>query len=315
MKLVNWQDGEVPVRDLCSLWKRTFGYSFPLSERLFLQNSVNCPHVFSKGSWYVEENEQIVGFVVSKVTAEREDLLPTGVGWIQVLMVDPNHQNKGYGTVLLEKAEQALQSASVSKIALGSDINHYFPGIPSALNTTMEWFEKNGYTRGNTENDYVQSYEQPPKAPTPNKISFTVLREEEKDDLLAFLSRCFPGRWYYEAWDYFRAGGQGEHFLVAKDNQTIIGFVRVNDWDSPIIGPNVYWKDAFEDQTMGIGPLGIDPTYRKKGYGKAMVEHAIQTAYERGARNIIIDWTDLKGFYESFGFHKWKSYHQYKKNI
>ncbi|MCF6137768.1 GNAT family N-acetyltransferase [Pseudalkalibacillus berkeleyi] len=316
MNLVRWDERIVPVEEICQLWNRTLGDEFPLTERLFTQNSVECPHIFPEGSWYVTEGNQVIGFVVTKVTRERVDLLPEGVGWIQALLVAPEHRNKGIGKALLEKAELALQSTPITKISIGRDVHHYFPGIPNTLTTTMKWFERNGYEEAGTDYDFIQTYENQPKQPEHiDKISFTVLKKEEENEFLAFLSRCFPGRWHYEAWDYFRSGGEGKHFIIARENQDIIGFVRINDSDAPVIGPNVYWAEAFTEKTGGIGPLGIDRAHRKKGYGRAIVEHAIYTAYERNCMNIIIDWTELTTFYESFGFKKWKTYVGYEKQL
>ncbi|WLD91935.1 GNAT family N-acetyltransferase [Alkalihalobacillus sp. AL-G] len=309
-----WDEATVPVKDACKLWNEEFENAFPLTDRLFIQNSVQCPHVLSEGSYFVENDGESIGFIVSKVTRERTDLLPDQIGWIQALIVKREQRGKGIGTKLIHLAERALRANGVKKIVLGRDVHHYFPGIPSERLQSSGWFKKKGFRFVNTEKDYYR------KAPetyysSETDLDFSVLKEAEQGALLSFLNQSFPGRWEYEAWDYFRAGGGGSHFLVAKKGGNIIGFVRVNDSESPVLGPNVYWRPLFSEKLIGIGPLGINRQFRKKGYGKAIVDAAIQLAVERNAKHLVIDWTELDTFYRSFGFQEWRQYKQYEKDI
>ncbi|WP_257347907.1 GNAT family N-acetyltransferase [Pseudalkalibacillus decolorationis] len=308
-----WNEATIEViRDVCSLWNQELGNEFPISERLFIQNSFKCLHLLEEGSFIVHCDEKVVGLIISKVTREQVDLLPNKVGWIQVILVAKEHRRKGIVMKLLQMAEKSLRNCGVSKIVLGRDIHHYFPGIPSCCSDTLIWFEKQDYQYVNKVQDYYRSVSSGIKL-LKTDLVISVLKEVEQGALLAFLHQSFPGRWEYEAIDYFRAGGDGRHFLVAKKEGKIIGFVRVNDTESPILGPNVYWDAVFPEKMVGIGPLGIDRYYRKNGYGKAIVEAAIQLAVERKAKHLVIDWTELDTFYKSFGFEVWKEYHQYEK--
>ncbi|WP_338463302.1 GNAT family N-acetyltransferase [Brevibacillus borstelensis] len=149
--------------------------------------------------------------------------------------------------------------------------------------------------------------------PTFAEVTFREGKPEDRDALMAFFNRCFPGRWEYEALCYFEKGGTGREFVLAEKNGAIIGFCRINDARSPIIAQNVYWAPLFADELGGIGPLGIDPQERKYGYGRGVVEAGIYFLRQRGIERICIDWTDLVDFYRKLGFEVWKGYRSYSK--
>ncbi|MGP4081033.1 GNAT family N-acetyltransferase [Pseudalkalibacillus sp. R45] len=315
MNFVRWDEEALPLEELCELWNEEMGRDFPITERLFRKNSLDCPYVFSEGSWYVMEEEKLIGFIITKYTKDNEDHLPPNIGWIQALLVKGESRNNGIGDQLLRKAEQALAAVGVVKIILGRDVHHYFPGIPSTVPNMPQWFEKRGYVEVNKVKDFYRVAPEYVEEIDPTEITMTELKKSEEMQFLTFMEESFPGRWEHEAQEYFSKGGDGSHFIAAKDRDEIIGFVRVNDLNSPVIGPNIYWYRLFEEKLGGIGPLGIKKSHRKKGYGKAIVQQAINTAVERGCRHLVIDWTELDEFYQSFGFKPWKEYKQYEKFI
>ncbi|WP_261129309.1 GNAT family N-acetyltransferase [Bacillus sp. Marseille-Q3570] len=315
MNFVRWDETVLPLEELCGLWNEEIGGDFPITERLFRQNSLNCPFVLSEGSWYVMEGNNVIGFIITKFTKDNEDHLPSNIGWIQALLVKDDSRNNGIGNQLLIKAEQALASVGVTKIILGRDFHHYFPGIPSTVSNIHLWFENRGYVEVNKVKDFYRVAPDHAEEIDTTEITMSELEPSEKMQFLSFMEESFPGRWEYEAREYFKKGGDGSHFIVAKYGEEIIGFVRVNGLDSPVIGPNIYWHYLFEEKVGGIGPLGIKKSHRKKGYGKAIVQKAINIAVERGCRHLIIDWTELDEFYQSFGFKAWKEYEQYEKSM
>ncbi|WP_221565399.1 GNAT family N-acetyltransferase [Alkalihalobacillus sp. TS-13] len=315
MNFVRWDEEALPLGDLCGLWNEEIGGDFPITVRLFRQNSVDCPYVFSAGSWYVMEGNMVIGFIITKYTKKNEEHLPANIGWIQALLVNDEFRNNGIGDQLLKKAEKALDAVGVAKIILGRDVHHYFPGIPSIVPNIPQWFEKRGYVEVNKVKDFYRVAPEHAEEIDTTEITVSELKKNEEVKFLAFMEESFPGRWEHEAREYFNRGGDGYHFIAAKYKGEIIGFVRVNDLNSPVIGPNVYWHRLFEEKLGGIGPLGIKKSHRKKGYGKAIVQQAINTAIERGCQHLIIDWTELDEFYQSFGFKPWKDYKQYEKSI
>lgn len=307
------------LEELTALWNKEIGADFPMRKELLEQNSFQDVNVLHEGSRIaMDDNGQVVGFAVSKIWQdEHHPSYTKDTGWIQVLLVDSSHRGKGIGSTLLQTAEQALKKAGAKKILLGSDLWHYFPGLPAGDKMTADWFAKRGYSRGDTCHDLDCHYnpEELPDIPTRQDAVAEILDEQEKDGLLSFLGRCFPGRWLLEAEQYFERGGTGREFVVLKKGGRIIGFCRINDALSPIIAQNVYWSQLYEGEHGGIGPLGVDDAERGNGYGLFIVEAAEAFLRKRKVSSILIDWTGLVSFYEKLGFKVCKSYDSYSKSI
>jgi len=312
------------LSDFVLLWNRHIGDAFPMTETLFNQNSFDDDNVCMDASrMVINEDDQLVGFVVAKRWQETIDVsMSKTTGWIQVLLIDEAARNQGNGSRLLAHVESTFASKGITKLLLGRDPYHYFPGIPTEFAHVASWFESKGYTHSDTEYDLLRSYtdddsdvERSKHIPEKSNVHFTLLDISEQDDLLAFLHRCFPGRWEYEAMHYFRKGGTGREFAVLKKNDQIIGFCRINDSKSPYIAQNVYWSPLFDDELGGVGPLGVDAQERGQGYGIAMVETGIAYLRQRGINRIAIDWTGLVDFYKKLSYTPWKSYESYNKTL
>ncbi|MFS0863079.1 GNAT family N-acetyltransferase [Fredinandcohnia sp. 179-A 10B2 NHS] len=317
MKFIPWDVKWLP--ELVKLWNLELGTDFPMREELIQQNSFQDHTVLKSASHIaINDDKMIVGFIVAKKIQKQMDIqLNTEVGWIQVLLVHSDFRNKGIGSALLTKAEDTLKNQGSKTIFLGRDPGHYFPGVPVKYETTKRWFEHKGYQAIGIESDLVRNFKDDEIEPVQSikDIQISLVKQNEQNDLLSFLHHCFPGRWEYEAAQYFENGGTGREFVIFKKNNQIIGFCRINDSKSPIIGPNVYWSPLFHGELGGIGPLGIDSAERKNGYGLAIVKAGI--AYLRGRQidSIVIDWTGLVDFYQKLNFTIWKQYQQYSKNI
>src|SRR5699024_9015775 len=227
------------LQDLTALWNKNLGSEFPMTGELFVQNSFQDKNVCYKSSRIaIDEQDKVIGFIVAKRWQEDLDVVMSeGTGWIQVLLVDQEARGKGIGSKLLGHAESELIAAGVKEILLGRDPYHYFPGIPSGYQETVTWFEARGYVSNGKEYDLLREYtgDEGKALPEIGDVEFTLLAKKEKEAFLAFLHRCFPGRWEYEALEYFRKGGTGREFTVLKKNGHIIGFCRINDEHSPMI--------------------------------------------------------------------------------
>ncbi|GAA0336869.1 GNAT family N-acetyltransferase [Bacillus carboniphilus] len=318
MKFTPWDIEKID--SILKLWNKEIGDEFPLRKELLLQNSFKDENVCNKGSLIAEnEDGSVVGFILVKRWQESLDVpMSKEAGWIQVLLVDSAYRGQGIGSKLLEHAESFLKANSMKKVFLGRDPWHYFPGIPTQYAEVMEWFEHKGYkVSGGNEVDLLCDYndKEIDSIPSMEEVTFSLIKEEEKEDLVEFLNRCFPGRWAYEAIHYFKKGGTGREFAVIKKQEKIIGFCRINDNQSPFIAQNVYWAPLFDEELGGVGPLGVDPNERKKGYGLAIVEAGIAFLRQRGINKIVIDWTGLVDFYGKLGYKPWKTYTPYSKSL
>lgn len=313
MKLIEWKEDRLD--ELVKLWDIELGNEFPMRRELFLQNSFQDKNVcFEASRIVVNKQDKVIGFIIGKRWKEELSVqMKEKTGWIQALVVHHDYRNQGIGSTLLRHAEEALQSSGVQEILLGKDPWHYFPGVP--LQNKESWFEERGYQAFGKEYDMLCKYEEEDIKVLPilDNVEFSLLNLEDKEYFLAFLHRCFPGRWEYEALHYFQRGGTGREFVVLKKENKIIGFSRINDAHSPMIAQNVYWAPLFNQELGGIGPLGVDSTERGNGYGIAIVEAAIVFLRNRDIKNIVIDWTGLVDFYRKLDYEIWKGYTSYRK--
>lgn len=317
VKLVSWNQDRLEA--LVALWNAEICCDFPMRESLFLQNSFQDQNLFYDGSCIaIDQHNHVIGFIIAKKWQEQIDIeMNREAGWIQAISVASTHRRQGIGSALLSRAEAAFQESAMKKVFIGRDPYHYFPGIPCEYEYVKEWFSRKGYVNNGKDYDVICSYDSHEQSVLPMKdgVEFTLLKEEEQEKLISFLHRCFPGRWEYEAMEYFKRGGTGREFIVLKKKDDIIGFCRINDEKSPLIAQNVYWAPLFDEPLGGIGPLGVDGAERKKGYGLAIVEAGIHFLRERGITKIVIDWTGLIDFYKKLGYLPWKTYCKYSKDL
>lgn len=315
MNVMSWSEDK--LSELVSFWNKELGADFPMREELFKQNSFDDVNVSYGASQIVlDEENNIIGFVVAKRWKEKIEVgMDQKRGWIQTILVDSKHRGKGIGTRLLKFAETKLKEQGINEVQLGGDPFHYFPGIPGEKEEAQKWFEANGFVKRMDSYDLINHLEKDYPLPNLDSVEFSLLKEEEKDDLIAFFHHSFPGRWEYETIKYFELDGDGREFIVLKRDNKIIGFCRINDANSPFIAQNVYWSPLFDTQVGGIGPLGIDEAEQKKGYGIAIVQAAIAYLQERNIETIIIDWTGFIDFYGKLNFEPWKKYGIYLKDL
>lgn len=315
MKVVSLFD--IETRDIVNLWNEELGNTFPLTEALWKQNTVNEMNVLKEASIAIWNQGELLGFIVAKQYQENvQAKMSRQVGWIQCLLVKQSARNRGIGVTLMVHAEKVLKKNGITEIRIGRDPWHYFPGVPKEDVQTIEWFEKRGYVCESIETDLVKDvYSSVPYTLTNSDEHYRVLTQQDIPVLLEFLERAFPGRWHYEAIHYALIQGTGREFVGFFIDDELKGFCRINDPKSPVIAQNVYWSPLFEGALGGIGPLGIDRSIRGHHYGLDLVKAAANELMKREVDAIVIDWTQLVSFYEKLGFSTWKHYQSMSKSM
>lgn len=300
--------------EILNLWDTCLP-DFRLTDRLLEQNTWQSPYVFHEGSALKEVDGKVVGVVIAKIWHETHGIsLNKEHGWIQMLLVHPDYRQQKIGTELYKYAETALLKHGIKKIQIGGDLGHLLCGVPLTQQAGVLFAEKMGFTQVVESVDFTKTVTATLSLPEKDKVEFALLEKDEQQQLLEFMEQSFPGRWTFEAYDYFAQGGTGRDYVVVKWEGKIVGFCRINDEHSAWKGPNYNWAEQF-DQLGGIGPLGVNSDYRKYGLGRAVIEAAEFYLQQRGKKTFFIDWTDLIVFYEKLGYTIWGKYGIFVKQV
>lgn len=109
-------------------------------------------------------------------------------------------------------------------------------------------------------------------------------------------------------WNVYRPGCL-EHFVLHQmrtDNDFVPELDFVMEKDGELIGQNVFVKafidcdDGSKRSIMAMGPICIAPEYKRKGYGKILLDYSLQKAKEYGCKALCfegnIDFYGKSGF-------------------
>lgn len=295
--------------DVLKLWNEEMGLVYPITLNAFNQNVIN----YSEKECLLAYNEErLIGFIILKSFSDL--VLPNYANdlFISLFYVSRHYRNQGIGSKLIDFAKAKRNNRA---LCVGKDIYNFFPGVPTDFdNLTDVWLEKQGFEGTRYTHDLI-SYN-PVSYPLINKeVEYRVCEEKDKEQLLKFLEKNNWARWVYEAKAYFNNLDEEKKdaFLIGTINNEIISFVRVNSSKTKTVAYNVMWQDRFTN-LGGIGPLGVDSSYRHKEMGRDLVSVAIEELKKRGCKEMMIDWTGLMEFYRLFGFEVWKSYKYMKLN-
>jgi GNAT superfamily N-acetyltransferase len=182
---------------------------------------------------------------------------------------------------------------------------------------------KRGYAEGQVEMDMIADLSSLDLRPPSGRdfsspgYRFSLSSPSLRPSVLAFLSRCFPGRWESEISEAFAAGMRDEDLglAVREADDAVVGFARIGDLRSPLIWPGLYWRGLLGASPGSLGPIGIDPACRGLGLGLDLLRASLAELKRRCVRNTIIDWTDLGDFYAKLGFAPWKRYRIMTKSL
>ncbi len=308
--------------EIIKLWNSEVGYIYPITKEMFNQNINECKYFSNEVSFVAIEGKKIVGFIFGKIY-DNDPIMSKYINasFISLIYVSRDYRRNGIGSKLLELFESCIKSRKITKIMLGSDLDNFFPGIPNDFdNLTDVFFRKRGYTvtyythdlvKKLTRNDVLvyNSYARD------NKTNFEIryYTKEDEQKVKEFFEKCFYGRWYNEAIEYFENDEINDEYLLAFDNDKVVGFLRLNKQKIKKISYNIMWSKRF-DKLLGVGPLGVDADYRKNGIATRLLLKGIADGVVEGFSHAMIDWTGLVTYYQKFGFETWKCY-QYANKI
>ena len=109
-------------------------------------------------------------------------------------------------------------------------------------------------------------------------------------------------------WNVYRPGCS-EHYVihVLRDDPAFVKELDfVMEKDGRLIGQNMFMKtiiesdDGREIPVLTMGPIGIAPELKRKGYGKAILDYSLEKAAEMGFGAVLFEGNI--GFYGKSGF-------------
>lgn len=115
-------------------------------------------------------------------------------------------------------------------------------------------------------------------------------------------------------WNVYRPGCS-EHYVLnqLRDDPAFIPELDfVMEKDGKLIGQNIFMHavvkadDGREIPIMTMGPIGIAPEFKRKGYGKILLDYSLEKAAELGAKAVCfegnIDFYGKSGFAPASNF-------------
>ena len=109
-------------------------------------------------------------------------------------------------------------------------------------------------------------------------------------------------------WNVYRPGCS-EHYVihVLRDDPAFVKELNfVMEQDGNLIGQNMFMRTIIEADdgrtipVLTMGPIGITPELKRKGYGKALLDYSLEKAAETGAGAVLFEGNI--GFYGKSGF-------------
>ena len=296
MKKVSVKQLEVSdSRELTEICKETFREEYHITEERIRKSLLMDPEFSEEESKKIVDDEtgKILGFLGVKISKNQE--LYPDTAWISLFAVRKEEQHKGYGRMLLASVCESLKKHGIRMIYVGQDFNNFFSGIPDPNEEKENLFKKCGFTMNIeqhfdleadiTKNELIDHFD---AAPFEKEFETDTYRGD-KEELLAFLEREFPGRWVFEAEEAIANG---------KDPQSIV--ILWNKERTEIVGYCMLSVD--EKGYGGLGPIGIAKKIRGKHVGDFILNQSLRQLRKIGAVRVNIDWTILKDFYGQFGF-------------
>jgi len=225
-------------------------------------------------------------------------------GHVSLLAVAAEARGRGIGRALWDAALAGLAERGRATVCLGADPDHLLPGVPVDVDdASWRFVLRAGAVPGAVEHDVLVDLRSVELEP-PSDDDLRVV--DDGPAALAFVERHFPGRWHDEVRAYAAAGVA---VLTLQDaTGRTLGFAAAFRSDDALLGPSLTWHEALPGPAAGLGPLGVDPDVRGRGLGLQLVRAGLAWHRERGARDVVLNWTTLTPFYGRLGARVWRTY-------
>ncbi len=288
------------VKEICEICDSVFDKNFHITEKKLEENLFNTEDYFSEGSFIARGiGGKACGFIGVKISEEDEVYPDTA--WISIFAVRKDMRHEGIGSSLLEHALQRLSLHGVKRVYLGQDYNNFFSGIPSPDEENIGFFKKEGFwindmdhydlEAGIVTNEKIEDFD----TEDYEKNYRISVYDGQKNELLEFLEKEFPGRWEFEAETALAEGKSSEEIVLlwSRTEEKIVGYCML---------------DGAGKEYGGLGPIGIAKKVRGNHVGDYILRESLMQLRKLGVKTVNIDWTILKDFYGQFGFEPERTY-------
>lgn len=295
------------IESLEALCQTTIPLHYYVTKEALIQKLFQHRCFCQEASYSLWENGECLGFIGVKVP-DCEELLPA-TAWLSILVIKKEEQRKGYGSLLLEKAQSSLGARGIKKWIVGQDFSCFFSGLPEVTEELCGFFRKNHFVVSDEcvyydlegtvqENPLLEAF-----CVEPFDMHWEACAYNgEEAALLAFLQQEFPGRWKFEVECALNEGKSHEEIMLLwdKEQTEVLGFCVLSK----------------EPEGRGkLGPIGIAEKIRGKGVGEYFLYKCLLQLRTLGRDRVNIDWTILTKFYGKFGFVPKRTYCGAYKNL
>ncbi|NLD26965.1 MAG: GNAT family N-acetyltransferase [Acholeplasmataceae bacterium] len=280
--------------DFFAIWNQEFP-DYPLTERIFQERIHSSALIVPEGKYALYEDGRLLGLLCLK-SGHPDDPTQNDVIFLSLIYIAPDFRHRGYGRLLIREAENIARSLGKKYLLTGCDHDNLFSGVFVNKNEEVhQFFQREGFFVFDQNYNLLASTRLPEVDSTHYRVAVS---EEEKEAVLKLISSHFYPRWFYDI-----SLVPYQDLVLALDGDDIQGFLHIADCRSPILPNSLSFYSRYRN-LGGIGPLGLVPEARGKGFGKGMVIYAVNQLFDRGCSDVLVDWTDKTEFYIKCGFEK-----------
>ncbi len=312
MKIVNFN--QKYQSQVVELWNSTLVRDCT-TEELFIKNIILEDNFDSELCFVGLEDDKVIAFLLAskrKFPYMERGLEPLR-GWVNIMFVHKDYQNRGYGKQLLNLAEEKLVSMGATSITLNAYSPSYItPGIDiEAYESAEKLAVNNGYVcteecssmyKSLFNFEYPKDIAERKEKAIQAGFSFIPFENKYTLELLEFLKVNFGGGWKRNA------------LLAMLDGRAEDTIILCLDKTGKIVG---YAQREMDGNRDRFGPFGVLESLRSHGLG-AIIFYEMQNAmFQRKIYNIYFLWATggAKRFYDKHGFSVYRNYRIYKKEI
>jgi GNAT superfamily N-acetyltransferase len=286
---------------LLEVWNRAATYD-PMTARLLQEKIWDDPDFSESLAWAIESAGQLVAWIVGVF----RPVVPTPLGFVKLLAVEPAQHGQQTGSLLLKQVEELLVQQGAKEIRIAESAPNYLtPGVDQRYTQGLSFFKWHGYE---------------PFAEAQNlSVDLTV---EDYDTRLAE--------------EKLLARGIVVRRATADDRPTLVNFLEAHwpAWRDEVgctyagnpISLHLAWEDdkvisfsAYHGNNVGtgwFGPMGTDPAYRGRGVGAVLLRHCLRDLKQSGLAGATIPWAAHIGFYEQHaGARRDRTFQRFRKRV